>query len=159
MRYLDVFDDMVLIDEIRDGLNNKLEHYSHTLESREFRLSKLKTKYLKCGFSGVEGGGGKVTMDGVVVLRVEKFKCFTSNIEGKGEINKDINRHSRVGWQKWRNASEVVCNKKILVGLKDKSLLYGCQTSFAIWSRVLANQEDSNSKVNDNRDENDLMDV
>ena len=37
-------DDIVFIDEIRDELNDKLEQWLHTLESREFRLSMSKTK-------------------------------------------------------------------------------------------------------------------
>ena len=40
-------DDIILIDEIRDGPNSKLEQWRHTLESREFKLSKSKTEYLK----------------------------------------------------------------------------------------------------------------
>jgi len=50
--------DIVLINETRDGLKDKLEKWRNTLESRGFRLSRLKTEYLRCGFSGVEGGGG-----------------------------------------------------------------------------------------------------
>jgi len=50
-------DYIVLINEIRVGLNDKLEKWRHTLKSRGFRLSKSKTEYLMCGFYGVEGGG------------------------------------------------------------------------------------------------------
>ena len=67
-------DDIVLIDESRDGLNGKLETWRHTLESRGVRHSRSKTEYLRCGFSGGEGVGGEVTMGGVVIPRVEKFK-------------------------------------------------------------------------------------
>jgi len=52
-------DDIILIDETRVGLNDKLEKWIHTLESRGFRLSRSKTKYLRCGFSGVKGDGGR----------------------------------------------------------------------------------------------------
>ena len=60
-------DDIVLIDETRRGLNEKLEKWRNSLESRGFRLSRPKTEYLRCGFSGVERDGGEVTMSGVVV--------------------------------------------------------------------------------------------
>ena len=40
-----------------------------------------------------------------------------------------------------------------------ENLLYGSQTSFVIWSKVLVNQEDSSPKVDDSRDGKDLMDV
>jgi len=51
------------------------------LESRGFRFSRSKTEYLRCGLSGVEGDSGEVTMGGVVVPRVEKFKYLGSIIE------------------------------------------------------------------------------
>ena len=51
--------DIVLIDETTDGLNGKLEQWRHTLESADFTLSKSKTEYLKCGFSGEKADGEK----------------------------------------------------------------------------------------------------
>ena len=53
-----------------------------------------------CGFSGVERDGREVTVGGVVVPRVEKFKYLGSIIEERGDIDEDINHRIRVGWQK-----------------------------------------------------------
>ena len=39
-------DDIVLIDETRQGVNVKLERWRHSLESRGFRVSRSKTEYL-----------------------------------------------------------------------------------------------------------------
>ena len=89
-------DNIVLIDETRDGLNDKLEKWRNTLEFRGFRLSWSETEYLRCEFSGVEGARGEVTMDGVIIPRVEKFMYLCSIIEQKRDINKDINHHIRV---------------------------------------------------------------
>ena len=50
-------DDIVLIDETMGGLNEKLERWRQSLESRGFRMSRSKTEYLRCGFSG--GGKGR----------------------------------------------------------------------------------------------------
>jgi len=44
-------DDIVLIDKTRQGVNNKLERWRHTLEVRGFRVSRSKTEYLHCCFS------------------------------------------------------------------------------------------------------------
>jgi len=93
-------DDIVLIDETRGGLNGKLEWWRHRLESRGFRLSRTKTEYLRCGLSGVEEDGGEVTMGGVVVPRVEKFKYLGSIVERKGDIDEDISHSIRARWQK-----------------------------------------------------------
>ena len=50
-------DDIVIIDETRNGLSSRLELWRHTLKSRGFRLIRLKTEYLQYGFNGEEEGG------------------------------------------------------------------------------------------------------
>jgi len=92
-----LFDDIALIDETRGGLSEKLERWRHTLESRGFKLSRSKTEYLRCGFSGVEVDSGEVTMDGVVVPRVDKFKYLGSMVEEGGDIDEDISHRIRAG--------------------------------------------------------------
>ena len=57
-------DDIALIDETRGRLNEKLERWRHSLESRGFRLSRSKIEYLRCGFSGVERDDREITMGG-----------------------------------------------------------------------------------------------
>jgi Reverse transcriptase (RNA-dependent DNA polymerase) len=41
-------DDVVLIDESRIEVNQKLELWRQTLESKGFRLSRTKTEYMRC---------------------------------------------------------------------------------------------------------------
>ena len=84
-------DDIVLIDKTRGGLSKRLERWRHSLEFKGFRLSRSKTEYIRCGFSGVERNGGEVTMGGVVILRVEKFKYLGLIVDEKGDIDEDIN--------------------------------------------------------------------
>jgi len=93
-------DDIVFFDEIRDELNDKLEKWRNTLKVRGFRFSGSKTEYLRCEFSGVEGGRGEVTMGRVIILKVKKFKYLGSIIEKRRDINDDINHGIRVGWRK-----------------------------------------------------------
>ena len=69
-------DDIVLINETREGVNAKLERWKHALESTGFRVSRSKTKYLYCCFSGREDERGKVTIDGMTIPKAEKFKYF-----------------------------------------------------------------------------------
>ena len=44
-------DDVVLIDETREGVNAKLELWRGILESKGFRISRTKTEYMECKFS------------------------------------------------------------------------------------------------------------
>jgi hypothetical protein len=50
--YMLFADDVVLIDENRIGVNQKLELWRQILESKSFRLSRTKTEYMRCQFSG-----------------------------------------------------------------------------------------------------------
>jgi hypothetical protein len=43
--------DVVLVDESRTGVDQKLELWSETLEAKGFRLSRSEMKYIKCDFS------------------------------------------------------------------------------------------------------------
>ena len=89
-------DDIVLIDETIGGLNEKLERWRHSLESRGFRMNRSKTEYLRCGFSWVKRDEGELTIGGMVIPRVEKFKYLGLIVEEKGDIDEDINHHIRV---------------------------------------------------------------
>jgi Reverse transcriptase (RNA-dependent DNA polymerase) len=57
-------DDVVLIDESRIKVNQKLELWRQTLESKDFRLSRTKTEYMRCQFSGKNSDDGDVSLDG-----------------------------------------------------------------------------------------------
>ena len=112
--------DIVLIDETREGVNSKLERWRHTLESRGFRVSRSKTKNLHCCFSGREGEGGDITIDGVPIPKVKKFRYLGSIVQQNGDIDEDINQRIKVGWLKWKFATGVLCDKRMPVGLKGK---------------------------------------
>jgi hypothetical protein len=43
-------DDVVLVDESREGVNRKLELWRQALESKGFRISRTKTEYIICDF-------------------------------------------------------------------------------------------------------------
>jgi len=76
-----------------------------------------------------------VTIGGVGILRVETFKYSGLIIQDDGEIYKDISHRIKVGWQKWKNAMRVLCDKKIPLRLKgmiyrmvvELALLYGAK--------------------------------
>jgi Reverse transcriptase (RNA-dependent DNA polymerase) len=60
-------DDVVLIDESGIEVNQKLELWRQTLESKGFRLSRTKTEYMRCQFSGENSDDRDVSLDGRVV--------------------------------------------------------------------------------------------
>jgi len=52
---------------------------------------------LKCGFNDEERGGEEVTINGVAIPRVVKFRYFGLIIEDIGDIDEDHNQRIRVG--------------------------------------------------------------
>jgi hypothetical protein len=57
-------DNVVLVDESRTGVDQKLELWRRTLEAKGFRRSRSKTEYMKCDFSATIQEEGDVRLDG-----------------------------------------------------------------------------------------------
>uniref|UniRef100_A0A1U7X3Y0 Uncharacterized protein LOC104234874 n=1 Tax=Nicotiana sylvestris TaxID=4096 RepID=A0A1U7X3Y0_NICSY len=84
-------DDIVLIDETRSGVNAGLEVWRQTLESKDFKLSRTKTKYLECNFSdGTHDADVEVKLDAQVIPKRASFKYLGSIIQGNREIDEDV---------------------------------------------------------------------
>ncbi|KAF3675712.1 Cytochrome c [Capsicum annuum] len=92
------------------SIQDMLDIWRQTLETKGFRLSRTKTEYLECKFSDVPP-------------------------EGNGEINKDVTHRIGARWLKWRLVLGVLCDKKVPPKLKGKfyrvsvqpAVLYGAE--------------------------------
>lgn len=91
-------DDMVLIGESKKEVEDKLEWWRQTLESKDFRLSWSKTEYLRCDFVDTRPDVGVVLLDGQIVPRKKSFRYLGSMIQSDGE---DIRHRTQAGWAKW----------------------------------------------------------
>ncbi|KAF3674093.1 putative serine/threonine-protein kinase receptor [Capsicum annuum] len=129
-------DDVVLIDESRRGVNEKLEIWRRTLESKGFKLSRTKTEYLECKFSDSRREDETIVqLESQVVCKRDSFKYLGSKIQGNGEIDEDVSHRIGAGWMKWRLASGLLCDKKVPLKLKGKfykaavwpTMLYGAE--------------------------------
>lgn len=128
-------DDVVLIDESMAGVNRKLEVWRQTLESKGFKLSRTKTEYMRCDFSQMQAEDGDVILDGQAVPRSNTFRYLGSMLQTNGEIDEDVSHRIRAGWVKWRQASGILCDKKVPQKLKGKfyktairpAMLYGAE--------------------------------
>ncbi|XP_019241819.1 PREDICTED: uncharacterized protein LOC109221835 [Nicotiana attenuata] len=107
-------DDMVPIDETHCGVNDRLELWRHTLESKGFKLSRKKIEYLECKFSvGTHESEIEVKLDTQVIPKRDSFKYLGSVIQGNGEIDEDVTHCVGAWWMKWRLASDVLCDKNV----------------------------------------------
>jgi Reverse transcriptase (RNA-dependent DNA polymerase) len=111
-------DDVVLIDENIIGVDQKLELWKQTLESKDFRL-RTKTEYMRCQFSGENSDDGDVSLDGRVVPMNDTFRYLRSMLQSDRGIDEDISHRIRAGWVKWRQASGILCDN-VSNKLKDK---------------------------------------
>jgi hypothetical protein len=93
-------DDVVLIDESRIRVDQKLELWRQTLESKGFRLSRTKIEYMRCLFSGKNSDNEDVSLDGRVVPINDTFRYLGSMLQSDGEIDENVSHRIRAGWVK-----------------------------------------------------------
>jgi hypothetical protein len=78
---------------------------------------------------------GVVSLDGQVVAKKETFRYLGSMLQKDGDIDEDVRHMISAGWLKWRQASGVLCDKKVPQKLKGKfyrmairpAMLYGAE--------------------------------
>ncbi|KAF3638374.1 Tropinone reductase 2 [Capsicum annuum] len=94
-------DDVVVIDETRGDVNDKLELWRQTFESKGFRLSRTKTEYLEHKFCDLSHEEDVVVkLDSQVIQKREGFKYLGSMIQWNGEIDEDVTHRIGAGWFK-----------------------------------------------------------
>ena len=91
-------DDIVLIDETKSGVNAKLDVWREVLESKGFKISRTKTEYIKCNFSGSRNTNEEtVKIASQEIRRSEEFRYLGSIIQQEGEIGEDVNHRVQAG--------------------------------------------------------------
>ncbi|GJU40600.1 putative pre-mRNA-processing factor 6-like [Tanacetum coccineum] len=131
-------DDIVLISETLEGLNGRLEQWRKALEDNGLRVSREKTKYLRCNFSRNENDRNEeeeIRIGEHILEPKESFRYLGSVIHKSGRIEDDVTHRIQVGWLKWRAATGILCDKKVPLKLKGKfyrvairpAMLYGSE--------------------------------
>ena len=65
----------------------------------------------------------------------DTFRYLRSMLQRDGDIDADVSRRIKAGWIKWRQASGILCDKRVPQKLKDKfyrmvirpAMLYGAE--------------------------------
>ena len=100
------------IQHKEEGVNRKLELWRQALESKGFRLSRTKTEYMRCDFVGATQEGD-VSLEGQVMPKKDIFRYLGSMLQRDGDIDADVSHRIKAGWIKWRQASGILCNKRV----------------------------------------------
>jgi hypothetical protein len=91
---------------------------------------------MRCGFSTTtHEEEEEVSLDGQVVPRKDIFRYLGSTLQKDEDIDKDVNHQIKAGWMKLRQASSILCDKRVPQKLKGKfyrmairpAMLYGAE--------------------------------
>uniref|UniRef100_A0A0A9H0W5 Uncharacterized protein n=1 Tax=Arundo donax TaxID=35708 RepID=A0A0A9H0W5_ARUDO len=90
---------------------------------------------MRCGFSTNRHEEDDVSLDGQVVPQKDTFRYLGSMLQKDGDIDEDVSHRIKARWMKWRQASGVLCDKRVPQKLKNKfyrttirpAMLYGAE--------------------------------
>lgn len=102
-------DDVVIISEYVNNLQQILEKWREALETSGLRISREKTEYMHCNFSGVNSGH-TTCLQNTQLKEVDHFKYLGSVISKDGSIDTDVTHRINAGWKKSSEPSGVLCD-------------------------------------------------
>ena len=70
---------------------------AETLESKGFRLSRTKTKYMRCDFGTTTRDEEYISLEGQVVPRKDTFRYLESMLQRDGDIDEDVSHRIKEG--------------------------------------------------------------
>ena len=90
---------------------------------------------MRYDFGGVIHEEGDVSLEGQVVPKKDIFRYLRSMLQRDGDIDADVSHRIKARWIKWRQASSILCDKRIPQKLKGKfyrmtirsTMLYGAE--------------------------------
>ena len=89
-------DDIVLVDELRNGMNVKLKRWPQALESKGLKISHTKTKYKNCNLSGeMQRYETPVTTEAQEIPQRDSFRYLSSM-----SIEEDVKHRISSRWFK-----------------------------------------------------------
>ena len=88
---------------------------------------------MRCDFGGAAQEEGDVSLEGQVVPKKDTFRHLRSMLQRDGDIDADVSHRIKAEWIKWRQASNVLSDKRVPQKLKGKfykttirpAMLYG----------------------------------
>ena len=113
-------DDMVLMAETEQEVEGLLEQVRMALESKGLRVNREKTEHMESCWKGEQEGISRVRLQDVLLNKVKDFRYLGAYVEEGGELDREVERKVQAGWCKWREASGVLCDKRMPMKLKGK---------------------------------------
>ena len=126
-------DDIVICEETREEVEQRLESWKYVLERRGMKVSKSKIKYL-CTNGGNDEETAKI--EDAKVPRVKEFKYLGSTVQESGGCEREVKKRVQAGWNGWRRVSGVICDRrlparvigKVYSSMVRPAMVYGFET-------------------------------
>ena len=83
-------------------------------------MNREKTEHVESHWKGEKEGTSRVKLQGVLLNKVKEYRYLGSYVEEGGELNRKVDKKLPAGWCKWREASEILCDKRVPLKLKGK---------------------------------------
>ena len=110
-------DDIVICEETREDVEQRLECWRYALERRGMKVSRSKTEYL-CIIGGNEDK--TVKMKDTKVPRVKEFKYLGSTVQESVSCEREVRKRVQAGWNRWRKVLGVICDRRLPARVKGK---------------------------------------
>ena len=125
-------DDIVLCDDTREKVGEKLEAWRRVMEERGLKVSRNKTEYMAFNAEGA----GSIRMHDYVLKKVTSFEYLGTTVSGNGELEEEVEKRIQAGWRNWKRLSGVICDKRLSARKKGKvfkvavrpAITYGSET-------------------------------
>ena len=114
-------DDLVLCETSKAAVERELEIWRDQFERHGLRVRRTKTAYTPCNDYGNNPRNYEEIQLGDDKLNtVTTFKYVGSIFDSNGGAQRDISNRVKLAWMKCKQLTGVLCDKQVLIELKDK---------------------------------------
>jgi len=125
-------DDLIVTEDLASRLQTRFSGWQRALECEGLKVNANKTEIMAC--SKEDESVAITDSKGNILKQVENFKYLRSTVNAKGGCEQDVKNRIKTAWQKWKELSGVVCDRKMPVRGKGKVyntirpvLIYGAE--------------------------------
>ena len=110
-------------------------------------------------WKGEKEGTGRVKLQGVLLNKVKEYRYLGSYMADGGDLDREVERKVQAGWCKWREASGILCDRRVPLKLKGKYYSTVVRPAMIYFFRMLGLKEEAGAKTERGRNEDAENDV
>ena len=111
-------DDLIVAEDSAANLQARFLGWQKTLESKGLKINAGKTETMVC--AKIDEPLVIRDSTGKSLKQVQTFKYLGSVVNATGGCEEDVKHRITAAWQKWKDLSGVVCDRKMPVWIKGK---------------------------------------